>query len=462
MSLISRVKQALTPVYSSRGGWFPLIREAFAGAWQRNIEWTTDSVAANHAVYTCITLISSDIGKLPVRVLRESTDEIWTSVKGNAVPSEVKAAMGVLRRPNSYQNRIQFIQSWVVSKLFRGNTYVLKVRGRDSRVIALHVLDPERVEVLVSPSGEVFYRLRGDNLSGLEEDSITVPSSEIIHDRMCCLFHPLVGVGPLFASGLAAHQGLQIQKDSAKFFANSANPGGILSAPGAISEDTAKSLKKYWEENFSGGKSGGIAVVGDGLEFKGMRMTAVDAQLLEQLQWTAKVVCSTFHVPAYKIGAGEIPSNNNVEALTVEYYQQCLQVLIEDLELCLDEGLSLPAHFRVELDLDALFRMDSLSLIKMLSEGVKGQLIKPNEGRKRMNLPPVEGGDEIYSQQQNYSLAALSRRDAREDPFAKSGSDNPTAPPPPPPKEEDEKELEAQGRVFAAMLEKEALLALST
>ncbi|ENB8525780.1 portal protein, partial [Escherichia coli] len=31
------------------------------------------------------------------------------------------------------------------------------------------------------------------------------------------------------------------------------------------------------------------------------------------------------------------------------------------------------------------------------------------------------GGDALYLQQQNYSLEALSRRDAREDPFASSG-----------------------------------------
>ena len=28
------------------GGWRPIVREPFSGAWQRNQEWTTDSVLA--------------------------------------------------------------------------------------------------------------------------------------------------------------------------------------------------------------------------------------------------------------------------------------------------------------------------------------------------------------------------------------------------------------------------------
>lgn len=50
------------------------------------------------------------------------------------------------------------------------------------------------------------------------------------------------------ACGLAAIQGLRIQTNSARFFAQGASLGGVLTAPGAISDETAKRLKAYWEE----------------------------------------------------------------------------------------------------------------------------------------------------------------------------------------------------------------------
>lgn len=417
--IVGRVAKAfgLTPIYSdSRGTWWPLIREPYAGAWQRNDEWTADTVLAYHAVYACITLVSSDIGKLRPRLVVADENDIWSETTSPAFSP-------VLRKPNRFQNHIQFKEWYIASKLIRGNTYILKERDRRGVVVALYPLDPNRVTVLVSPDGSIFYRLSADNLSGLERGSVEVPASEVIHDRMNCLFHPLIGVSPLFAAGLAASEGLKIQRNAATFFGNASQPGGILTAPGAISDSTAQRLKEYWEEHFTGDNAGAVAVVGDGLKFEPMRTTAADSQMIEQLKWTAEVVCSCFRVPAHKVGVGPSPGAANVEALDQQYYSQCLQILIEQFEACLDEGLGLdvPIEGRrmgVELDLDGLLRMDTQTMVSTLADGVNRGLMTPNEARKKINSRPLVGGDTIYLQQQQYSIEALHERD-QDAPFAK-------------------------------------------
>ncbi|HHY7949648.1 TPA: phage portal protein, partial [Escherichia coli] len=100
---------------------------------------------------------------------------------------------------------------------------------------------------------------------------------------------------------------------------------------------------------------------------------------------------------------------------------QCLQTLIESIELLLDEALETGENESTEFDVTTLLRMDSERRMKTLGDAVKNTLLTPNEARKRENLPPLAGGDALYLQQQNYSLEALSRRDAREDPFASTG-----------------------------------------
>lgn len=155
----------------------------------------------------------------------------------------------------------------------------------------------------------------------------------------------------------------------------------------------------------------------------------VDAQTVEQLKMTAEIVCSVFRVPAYKIGVGQPPSSDNVEAMEQQYYSQCLQTLIESIELLLDEALETGENESTEFDVTTLLRMDSERRMKTLGEAVKNTLLTPNEARKRENLPPLAGGDALYLQQQNYSLEALSRRDAREDPFASSGKTVSAQPP---------------------------------
>ena len=87
---------------------------------------------------------------------------------------------------------------------------------------------------------------------------------------------------------------------------------------------------------------------------------------------------------------------------------------IEDL---LDHGLGLSEKIEgrqlgTEFDKDDLLWMDTATMIDVESKKVGGAIGTPNESRrKRFNLKPVEGGESVYSQQQNWSLEALARRD---------------------------------------------------
>jgi HK97 family phage portal protein len=403
-----RQKQTLSSVGTGRGGWFPLIRDPFAGAWQRNLEVDQTTALSYYAIFACATLIASDIAKLRVKLV-QLQDGVWTEITNPAYSP-------VINKPNNIQTSVQFWECWILSKLVHGNTYILK--GRDNRnvVTSLYVLDPLCVRPLVSDDGQVFYRLSSDNIAGVQAD-IVVPAREIIHDRWNCLFHPLVGISPLYANNLAATQGIRIQQNSVAFFSNASNPGGILVSPGVLHEDKVEQYKERWEENFSGNNIGRIAVLGNGLTYQSIGTAAVDAQLIEQGKWTAEIVCATFHVPPYKISIGEPPKYNNIQALNVEYYSQCLQYHIESAEVCLDDGLGLGSTLGIEFDVENLLRMDSLLKAEYVTKLTGGGVMKPNEARANFDLEPVEGGDTPYLQQQNYSLAALAKRDASEDPF---------------------------------------------
>lgn len=407
-------QKALSPITQNRG-WFSVL-EPFTGAWQRNIKIDRNLVLSNPTIFACMTLIASDIAKLRVKLVEKDTaNQIWREVTSPAFSP-------VLRKPNKFQNHIQFWENWILSKLSRGNTYALKKRDDRGVVIELYILDPDRVTPMVTEDGDVYYDLTVDNIAGLQE-GVMVPASEIIHDRFNCLFHPLVGLTPIFAAALAATQGLNIQEQSTKLFGNNSRPGGILTAPGNVSPEAQARLKEQWEIAFSGKNSGRVAVLTDGLTYQNLGITAVDAQLIDQLKWTDITICSTFHVPPYKVGIGEPPKYNNIQALNIDYYSQCLQRLIEDAEACLDEGLGLgPVSngrtLGTEFDQDNLLRMDSKTQMEVLEIAVGAGIMAPNEARRRVDLPGVEGGESPYLQQQNYSLAALARRDAQADPFA--------------------------------------------
>lgn len=414
LGLFGLEQKALPPLRPLSGSatWWPVIRESYTGAWQSNVEVPASTALAYFAVYACVTLIAGDIAKLCLRLVKKDANGIWTE-------EDNPAYSPVLRKPNRYQTIQKFVEQWMVSKLTTGNTYVLKQRDQRGVVKALYVLSPSRVTPLVTPDGAVYYQIRRDDLSQQAEDSITVPASEIIHDIMCALYHPLVGVSPIYAAGMAATQGLSIQNNSTTFFGNGANPSGMLTAPGTITDATAARLLT----TIANKKIGETLVGGDGLKYEKFSMSAVDAQLIEQLKWTADTVCSCYHVPPYMIGVGPPPPYANVEPLVQQYYGQCLQTNITGFETCLDEGLGIgPANgsdFGTEFDINDLIWMDAATKIAAAGDAVGKSVLTIDESRKTyLGKGPVKGGDTIWMQQQNYSLAALDKRD-RNDPFAK-------------------------------------------
>lgn len=404
-TLVLRTKTALSSLFGISGSraWWPWIREASTGGWQRNEDIQVQTVLSNPTLNACVTLIAGDIAKLRPMLVEQDEDRIWEEVESSAFSP-------VLDTPNGYQNRVNFFEWWMVSKLCHGNTYVLKARDGRGVVQALYILDPFRVTPLVATDGSVFYRLDSDVLAELPDAGVVVPAREIIHDVMCPLFHPLCGVSPIFAAGFSALQGLNIRAASDKFFSNGSKPGGVLTAPGQIAQATADRLKAYWDTNFSGDNTGKIAVLGDGLKYEPMAMTADQSKLVEQLGMTGRDIAAAYHMPLYKVNLVE-PTYNNASVLNQQYWTDCLQKHIVTLQILLTKGLGLDnvpdRTLAVEFDIDDLQLMDPATRIDAGTKAILAGMT-PNEVRFRFyDLGPVAGGDQPYLQKQNWPLNIL-------------------------------------------------------
>lgn len=397
-------KSASTAQTISGGDSWRTIHEPFTGAWQKNeeIEISKHDQMRHHAVFACVSLISRDIGKL----------KIHTKAPISGVKQVIKSkASELLAKPNNYQTTQQFLEAWVTSKATTGNAYIWKIRDIYGDIWRMYVLNPERVQPLVDESGSIYYQVKRDVLFNIDDDLI-LPASEIIHDRFNCFYHPLVGLSPITACALSASQGVNIQRNASTFFGNQSRPSGILVAPGSISESTATEIKNNWQANYTGTGTGKTAVLGDGMTYHTISVSAADAQLVEQLKLSGEIVCTAFSVPAFKIGLGTMPGGLKPSDLNELYYSDCLQPLLEAIENLLNENLDLEPEVEVEFNLKGLIRMDSTSQMAYLNIGISSSIISPNEARAELGYSPVDGGDSPMIQQQNYSLAALAARDA--------------------------------------------------
>ena len=173
---------------------------------------------------------------------------------------------------------------------------------------------------------------------------------------------------------------------------------------------------------------GKIAVLAGGLKYQ-PAVSAVDAQLIEQLNWTTNTIAGVFKVPACLIDSSHAAPYANSEQLVQQFYSQCLQSLMTAIELSLDEGLELSRPLGTEFDIDDLIWMDTATRTKAAADAIGSATSRRTRPGGDLGLGPV-GGDTPYMQQQNFSLAALAARDATNPLAAPSPPARPAALPP--------------------------------
>lgn len=440
----TRANMTTLPGVSSFGG-NPLpplshgyVHEPFSGAWQMNRE-CFGAGGIFSAVYACIAIIAGDLAKLPPRIRMLKPD-------GAKVDAPNNPAANVLYYPNRYQTRVDFWGQFMSSALFTGNTYVYLARDGLGVIREMHILDPRRVTVLMGEDGSVFYRIGQEQLAELLGTEV-LPARDILHHRLLTLTHPLCGVSPLYAAGVSALTGQTIQQNSYSFFANMSRASGVLTSPGKISNDLAARLKTEWDQNFKGGSMGRTAVLGEGMKWEPLTISAADAQLIEQLRWSVEDVARCFRVPTYMLTDASKVSFKNTEQLARNYYSQTLQYHIESIEARIDHAFELADDIYCEFDLSALLRMELDARMSAYQTGINAGILTINEARKMEELEPKTGGDEPLVQMQYRPLSMAGQPT--------------TGLPPSPPEPEPEPEPDPEGLEDEESLADEELAALT-
>ena len=364
----------------------PIVREPYTGAWQNNDELRLETALANPVVFRCVSLIASDIGKLPLRLVAVDANGIWHETTSPAFSP-------VLRMPNRYQTPAQFFEVWMSRKLLWGNTYVLKDRDARGVVTALYVLDPCRVKPLVAPDGSVYYELQTNDLAGIPTTGgpLVVPAREIIHDRWNCAFHPLVGLSPLYACGGAARQGLAMQaaqyvvlleRRPAERDADRADRDRSGNRQAALETwHCARRRQDRHRRQRHEVRSGRLVGRRVAMDRAGGLDGENDRRLFRRADLDGRLAASSRRTRTTK-------------RRRLQYHSQCLQTHLTAIEAALDAGLELPAPYGTEFDLDDLIWMDTATKTKAAHDAISAGAMSPNEARRKyFGLGPVPGGD---------------------------------------------------------------------
>ncbi len=365
------------------------------GGWNFLFGGTTSGKAVNErtamqtsAVYACVRILAESVAGLPLHVY-ERTANGSKSTK----PSHPLYQL-LHDEPNREMTSFVFRETLMSHLLLWGNAYAQIIRDGRGFPIALYPLLPDRMAVDRNESGELVYTYQSD------KGQVKLRRENVLHIPGLG-FDGLIGYSPIAMAKNAVGLALATEDYGAAFFANGANPGGVLEHPGVIKPEQADRLRESWQSQFGGANAHKVAVLEEGLKFHQMSIPPEQAQFLETRKFQINEIARIFRVPPHMVGDLEKSSFSNIEQQSLEFVKYTLDPWVVRWEQSLQQALILPsekATIFIKFNLDGLLRGDYQSRMQGYSTGIQNGFMSVNDvrGLEDMNLLTAEEGGDLH------------------------------------------------------------------
>ena len=352
-----------------------------------------DSAMQVSAFYRGVTYIATQVGKLPW-VVKDADNKVLQGPITNLLDIA----------PNTEMSAMTFRIYMISNALINGNSYAEIERDIAGRPIAMWPLPSRSVECLRTTSGQLVYKITGGSFSKPGEDVYLKPE-DMFHIRNLHTKDGIVGQGVVPYAMTALGISLGADGMASNLFANGGLPSGVLEVPGTLSDEAFLRVKASWEENHKGRKSGGVAILEEGMKFTPVAMSPDILQFLESRKFGVLEIARFLGLPPTKLFDTEASTFNNQENSNLEVATDTLDTWCRVFESEADIKL-LKYRFngrRSEFDLYQIFRGDMESRANYFSKMMQTAAMTPNEIRRREGMAPYSEGDEFFLAVNNYS-----------------------------------------------------------
>lgn len=168
------------------------------------------------------------------------------------------------------------------------------------------------------------------------------------------------------------------------------------------SDSAFERFKTTWKESWAGSEgsdAGGIPILEDGMEIKTVQFNSRDAQWAEAVKLSREDCAAVYHVNPAMIwpGSGQTyaSAKDNARAL----YNDCLAPTLMQATARINKMIlpkvGEPANHYVAYDITIKTEGTFEEKIQTLSSAVGAPFLSRNEARARLDLPAIEGGDDL-------------------------------------------------------------------
>ena len=348
------------------------------------------------AVYACVRILAEAVASLPLHVYEYQDDG------GKKLVHDHPLYYLLHDEPNPELTSFVFRETLMSHLLIWGNAYAQIIRDGAGRVLGLYPLLPDKMEVQRDDKGNIYYvysRNSDENPTFKEYGNIKLKAEDVLHIPGLG-FDGLIGYSPIAMAKNAVGMTLACEEYGASFFANGANPGGVLEHPGVL-KDPSK-VRESWNSVYRGvSNAHKIAVLEEGMKYQQIGIPPEEAQFLETRKFQINEIARLYRIPPHMVGDLDKSSFSNIEQQSLEFVKYTLDPWVIRWEQSLQRSLLLPGEkgkYFIKLNVDGLLRGDYQSRMNGYAVGRQNGWFSANDIREMENMNPIpdEEGGNLY------------------------------------------------------------------
>ena len=347
------------------------------------------------AVYSCVRILSEAVAGLPLHFYKYTDDGGKEKAAGHPLYFLLHD------EPNPEMTSFVFRETLMTHLLLWGNAYAQIIRNGKGEVIGLYPLMPDRMGVERDSKGQLYYEytVSMEDAPTVKGSTVILPPSEVLHIPGLG-FDGLVGYSPIAMAKNAIGMAIACEEYGAKFFANGAQPSGVLEHPGTLKDPSR--VRESWQSTFGGSHNANkVAVLEEGMKYTPISISPEQAQFLETRKFQINEIARIFRVPPHMVGDLEKSSFSNIEQQSLEFVKYTLDPWVSRWEQSMARSLLTPEEkkqYFMKFNVDGLLRGDYQSRMNGYAVGRQNGWMSANDIRELENLDriPEELGGDLY------------------------------------------------------------------
>lgn len=356
--------------------------------------------------FACLKVLSEAVAKLPLAIQRV-TD---TGGVEDAADSPFYKTVRV--RPNPYMTPSSFWEAIENSRNHYGNAYALVIYERTG--VSLYPLSSEHMTVRLPQDRRLHQAqdLLYDYVYPETGEQVRFPSESILHFKTSTTFGGILGLSVRDKLRLSLDGAMNSQMVLNELYKNNMTGKAVVQYAGQqevnteLSRQFIRSMNDYAQGKNGTGKA--FIPIPYGTTVTPLSLRLADEQFLELRKYTALQIASAFGIKPNQLNDYEKASYANSEAQQLAFYAETMLSILKQYEEELNYKLltaeQIAKGYRFKFNVAAVLRGDTKAQVDSLCQGIANGLYTPNEARRMLDLPALEGGDRIYFNGSNVAV----------------------------------------------------------